>query len=607
MIASAMLRKGLSQALFLFVALSGGILICCPQIALSQQSPELTSTPASPALQRVRTLIRANVTDLAQQIMEQQGPPMLPGGEWLNWERQLWALYQQRGEWQALYDRVQSIPPAFPTSIRQEAELQSIAALTALGKGAAARHLLRQRLLSARISERDKIPLRKQVIESYLAEGNFVDASLAAKSFHFDYRPQDREWLLLSAQIALGYGDADEVVNILAPLDEPDARLLRIYARLLNASLNPLQVINNVNKFRELNEFSALDKLLTVVLVEAAKRGDQYTEWADQLEQYLLSDAPTDRNLEAIFPSYNAEHLKQAYIAVTHSLFERVGGLVQDQSKWVELALTLPEEDVVERRAVWAYIKLFADDKTTKQIAANNFVRTTIRHERTALAHHVFGGEGFLGALTLSPSIGLDLSNVAVQIGDVELAAEANANVTGPPPGMDYADWLLYTGRISIIAGHYQQGAEQIEKWLGGFEKLTPEQTDSVLQPIFDLQTVNQHRLAIPLLEKVDQQSPGGKYHREVAYWIAESFSATKEHVKAADYFLFSAMQKANGFDQWGESARFRAADALMDGKLFADAKTLFEGLLRRAKEESRIAGLKQKLQQLSLLEASFN
>ena len=66
-------------------------------------------------------------------------------------------------------------------------------------------------------------------------------------------------------------------------------------------------------------------------------------------------------------------------------------------------------------------------------------------------------------------------------------------------------------------------------------------------------------------------------------------------------------MQKDNGFDQWGESARYRAADALLQGNFFADARTLFSDLLKRAQDENRIQALRQKVQEIWLRESSLN
>jgi hypothetical protein len=254
---------------------------------------------------------------------------------------------------------------------------------------------------------------------------------------------------------------------------------------------------------------------------------------------------------------------------------------------------------------VWAHIVLTSRSEIVRKLGVDNYVNALIDGERTALVHHVFGEDAPLGTMILSPATGLRLSNTAIASGDVQLAANANANVSGPPPGMEFSDWLIYTGRISIIAGRYERGAAQLKKWITSFEQLTPEQSDSVLQPIFDLQTVGQHQLAIPLLEQVNSRSPGAKYRREIAFWIAESYSATRQYINAADYYLFSAMQKENGFDQWGLSARYRAAEALTEGNFFVDARTLLEDLLKRTREEARKQLLRQKIQQLWLKESS--
>ena len=305
-------------------------------------------------------------------------------------------------------------------------------------------------------------------------------------------------------------------------------------------------------------------------------------------------------------PRYGVTDLVKAYSVVAVNQANRAGYLAGEENTWIDFARLIPTEQGQLRRSVWSHISVTANNPVIRQLGIDNFINAAIDSDRTSILHDLFGDGAILGPLELAPATALRLSNVAIEKGDVQLAADANANVSGPPPGMEFADWLIYTGRIAIIAGRHKEGASQLEKWVNGFERLTPEQTDSILQPVFDLQTVNQHALAIPLLLKIDKRSPGGKYTREIAFWIAESYSATKQHIKAADYFLFSAMQKENGFDQWGESARFRAADALLEGNLFSDARTLFEDLLERAGEEQRKQSLQQKLQQLWLRESSL-
>lgn len=596
----------LARFSLLYGAVASVLIFFTPASATAQNPSPILEVPASPELLRVRTLVHANVLELAERVLEQQGPPLLPNGEWLNWERQLWALYRAKGSWQELFDRVQSIPPAFPGSVRFEASQQAVTALIALGQGVRARKILRGLLLSGIVSERDKLSIRQQVIESYLAEGLMAEANVSANSFQQDYRAQDSEWLLLSARIALQSGDTDRAVNLLAPLDEPEARLLRSFARLKNESMPPGQVLEVGARYMQDQEFENLRKPILAIMAEAASTAGSTVKVSDLMEQYLLVESSPNESLNRALPVFTTQDLMSVYGEIARQEANRAGYLGGEESGWVEFARLMGPDQAAARSAVWAYIALTTDSGLIRQNAIDTYINGLIDRDRSALVHQLFGENKPMGELDLSPITGLRLSTLAIDRGDVQLAADANANVSGPPPGMEYAEWLIYTGRIAIIAGRYEEGAAQLEKWIASNQRLTPEQTDKVLQAIFDLQTVDQHQLAIPLLEQVNLKSPGGKYTREIAFWIAESYSATRQHIKAADYFLFSAMQKNNGFDQWGESARYRAADALMEGNLFTDARSLFEDLLQRTTEDTRKQALQQKLQQLWLKESSL-
>ncbi len=603
-------KTGPYWARFFVVSCILGSLSFAPRIYAANDHLIL-DTPATPALQRVRTLIRANVLGLAEKILEQQGPALLPNGEWLNWERQLWALYRAAGKWQALYHRLQSIPPAFPNSVRAEAEAESVTALIALGNGQTARRILRRQLMSPALSEREKRSLRRQVIESYLTDGKLSEANRSAVAFQQDFRPQDKEWLMLGSRIALQSGSPDAAVNLLAPLTEPDARVLRLWARTRNQTMGAEQVLSTGNRLLDLEEFLPLKGPLLAVMSDAAASAGNWVLQADLIEQYLLESPGVagtreEKQFANVLPQLSANSLFTVYRLIAKERANRVGLLVGEENSWGTFAAGIPVEEKIVRRAVWAYIAS-ATSGISRRSAADNLVNTIVDSERMDLVPLLFGEAQPLGELNLSPATALRLSNLAIEAGKVELAAEANANVSSPPPGMDYSDWLIYTGRISIIAGRHEQGASQLDKWIDSTDSLTPDQTDKVLQPIFDLQTVEQHQLAIPLLEKVNEKSPGGKYTREIAFWIAESYGATRQHIKAADHFLFSAMQKDNGFDQWGASARFRAAEALLEGNFFDDALRLFEGLLKRAEDDPQKQALQQKIQQIWLRRSNFD
>ena len=570
------------------------------------KSSVIEEVPASPRLQRVRTLIQANVLDLASRVMEEQGPPQLPNGEWLNWERQLWTLYASQKNWEALIHRIQGIPPAFPRQIKTEAELQLVAAFIALGDGDKARAVLRSRLLSPGVSERDKRRLRQQVIESYVSDDLLAEANNAATSFQADYRAQDNNWLLLNAAIALASGNDDRAVNLLAPLDAPPARVLRLYARLQNGSLEPSDAVLRGEKMLAADEFAEWRYTILGVMTDAARRASNLSLKVELMERHLLlASQQVDSRLSAI-PAFTDKDLQDAYRHYAYDVANRAGYLRGEEDGWSRLAVEIDPNQQVARRAVWATISMAAQVELNRLTATDQFVTALMDADRIELVPILFGQDGILGPLRLNPATGLRLSNLAIERGDMQLAADANATITAPPPGMDYGEWLRQSGRVAIIAGRHQQGADQLQRWIQSRDQFSPEETDSVLQPIFDLQTVDQHRLAINLLELVETRAPGGRYPREIAFWLAESYSATRQHVKAADYFLFSALQKDNGFDQWGESARYRAADALLEGNFFEDARTLFEDLLKRATEETRRQALMQKLQDLRLRQSSL-
>lgn len=572
----------------------------------SGASPAIAEVPASQPLQRVRTLIRANVLDLAQRVMEQQGPPQLPNGEWLNWERQLWALYAAQEKWQPLINRVQAIPPAFPEQIKTEAEQRLVAAYIALGNGNKARTVLRKRLLSPELTERDKRGLRRQVIETYMADGLLPEASVAAATFQADYRAQDNDWLLLNAGIALASADPDRAVNLLAPLDAASARVLRLHARVLNGSLEPSSAIENGETLLANEAFIEWRYPLLAVMIDAARRAANVAAEIDLLERYLLLEPGQFDPRLSFIPAFSATELQDAYREYAYGVANEAGFLRGEEDGWGRLAVQLDPARDAARRALWATIATTANGVDNRVVAADRFVGAVIDTGRIRLVSVLFGDDGVMGPLTLTPATGLRLSNLAIEAGDMQLAADANATITGPPPGMDDGEWLRQSGRVAIIAGRHEQGAAQLERWIQSRDSFSAEETDSVLQPIFDLQTVDQHRLAISLLEQVETRAPGGRYPREIAFWLAESYSATGQHVKAADYFLFSALQKDNGFDQWGESARYRAADALLEGNFFKDARTLFEDLLKRATEDTRRQALERKLQDLRLRQSSL-
>ncbi len=575
-------------------------------LLLAPAAADPANESASPELVQVRTLIRANVLGLAESILENQAPPPVPNGAWLNWERQLWALYRVTGQWRQLIDRVQAIPPAFPTSIHEEAERIASEAHLALGEGDQARQILRRHLLSPTVSEYSKIQLRRRIIDSYLREERLDDAITAVRIFQSDYRPQDRDWLLLAGSIALQSGNPSEVVRLLSALDDPEARILILRARFEEKEAPYRDLMERGTRMLGDPRYRQWKKPLLAVMVKAAETQGLLRARVDFLEQYLMEQEPSPAEIRPGIPRYDASDLVEGYSDLS-ATFPTFMELVQEvPPSWNRLSLRVNGEDDLTRRSCWAELVVDHRDPVLRLQAMDQWTQAAISADRWKLVSLLFGEGAPMGALRLTPQTGLQLSYKALEVGDYQLAADAIAtDVSVLPLQPSPEDWFLYTARVFIIAGRYQEGIERLRQFIRLPVRLSSGQVDRGLQVIFLLQEAQRHESALALLDLIHFRSPGGKFDREIPFWEAESLEAIGQYREAAQQFLTSALKHQDGFDEWGRSARFRAAEALLKGHFFDDARALILDLLDRAEAPESAAELHRKLQQIGLREVS--
>ncbi len=593
-----------------------GLIVCLGISNIHAQTTEQEtllfsqSQQLSPELKRVRTLIRGNVLDLAQSILETTAPAVLPTEQWLQWERQLWALYRTRQEWSRLLTRVSQIPPAFPASVKREAQLQAVRAYISLQQGVLARQLLRQHLLSNELAETEKRKLRQDLIESYLADGMLNEAIIAMEKFQNDYRSKDESWLLVSAQVYMRLELYDDAINLLAPLNSMKARLLRSYARLRNGSITSEQAFAKLDALmldlESGDSDGSVEKYEILSVKIYAKQLISDLSVVNDIEIYL-SEIHSGRKLhDRSIPSYSVETLHEEYQKNTLTAANLAGLLIGDTDRLFDFAVQLSPDKLITKKSIYGYL-LKNTTNLNFNLQLNTFyVSTLIQTDSTAVIPVLYGEEKSFSRLRIGGDVGLALSNRAIETGDIELAAFINNSLTESPQGMGPFDWLLHVSRISIIAGDYETGNTSLNQLLGIYPEMTPEKIDQVLQPIFDLQTVNQHQYALALLLKLEPAITTAKHEREISYWIAESYQANRQFIRAADYYLHSALLKDNGLDQWGESARFHAAECLQSANLYSDASSIFKGLYDRSQDEGRRSQFQQRIQELRLLESSL-
>lgn len=595
------------------IKLRGLVCICAAVLIAAPAPAQILSTDAQ--LQRAQNLTRANLFELAAATLEKNTPALLPGEppdeQWLRWTRQLWSVYRRQGRWRELYISAH-LPSYFPANLRGEAALQRVDALLKLQRAGEARALIRRQLLTASAPPRQR-QLRQKLIASYLADDLLAESQLAVQKFNQEYREADAAWLLLSAGVLLRAGEHAAAINLLAPLQQAEARLLRLYARLNDASLTPAQVAARARELQPTGDVKKLTRELQAVLVAAQSRAGDWAAVAAELELYLPAPA-SNFDAQRIYPRFTPQNLFNAYARVAEDSGNAANLLRGDDAKWLQYARELAPGEALPRRALFAYLIVHAAEDRVRRRAADNYVDELITADRGELIKLLFGADKLFGALTLGGATGMRLVRYGLARGDFALAAAANASVSQLPVGVDRAAWLLRAARVDIFAGRSEAGAAKLREWLtaaaaanatAAARSLTSAQTDAVLQPIFDLQTVGKHKLARPLLYEVYARAPTPKLRREIAYWVAESYAGESRHRQAAEWFLHSALMRADGLDQWGEAARLRAAQDLIKAALFADAEQIYQTMLTRADTPEQQRQLRQKLQQIALLRAN--
>jgi tetratricopeptide (TPR) repeat protein len=122
------------------------------------------------------------------------------------------------------------------------------------------------------------------------------------------------------------------------------------------------------------------------------------------------------------------------------------------------------------------------------------------------------------------------------------------------------------------------------------------------LQVLFDLQTVSLHEEAIHHFNRLLRLPIEPKQHREILFWIADSFKALKKYDQAALLYLQSAMLPGPlAMDLWAQTARYNAAESLQKSGLVDDARRIYNELLRVTTDPARRSFLNHNIQQLWL------
>ena len=584
-------------------------LILCAGAVFAEQTQEGLPTPTvnvrplqdGVSLGRARELRRQGALSLAEAlILSEQPDPGSP--QWYAWEHELWEVLGQQQRWRSLIVRLEHTLPLLSDGRARNARLLLATTFTAVGEYVSARHVLRQLLLEAAGDPNQSIQARRILIENYLADGRVDDAYVASIRFQFEFYPDDTEWKLLRAKILLLHDEPTLAALELADLQGGQVQLLLSIARLREGATSPELTMGEMTRFKqETQDDTQLERLRLGIIAEAARLAGDLERRVGALER-LLAHGETSLG---VLGAVSIGNLLDAYGLLALEVANREHLLVGDTASWLRFAQDVSFDHGSVARAIYAHIVSSTDDGEGEGEALVKLVRSLAKNDLEPIvimfySQNYFGSENAI----LTDDVAIRMAAFSLRENRFDLAAIFNASIRSPPGGMSELEWLMRRARTEVFAGNASVGTGILVDHLRLKKEIDSEQLDRVMQVAFDLQIIDRHDLALELFEAVAAHDLTAGQRRELLFWMAESHADEGHAAKAAELYLRSAEGQGQEHDSWGLSARFQAANAMTEGGFYDDARMTYLGLLRVTENEKRRLQIRQRLQQLKLLQA---
>jgi len=571
------------------------------------------------SLAQMNELIALGVPALALSLLEgeQKKRPAF-SADWYTFEYKRIVLLSALERWNKIVERTQWL---FDTAkreghitkkIRLWFETQQVIARLQLKQSEQALNQLQYLLWSTEPANRDpSLPAvwRRLVIRAYLQLQADDDARRALVKYERDYKTDDTniDWLLLQAQLLLRIHRPQQAIQLLEPI--PVENAVDIEALLLIAKLQ-----NEPKSAAKINR-QMREQLDGQVLSQPAR-------WAYSYVAYLASKVLSDNsaqisNLETMlslgieYPIFDenyqvtADDLWRAYDEQGSMLANDNGLLFGNDEQWQKLSDQLINKEPEKALALNVALVLHTDKFATRQQQHKTIVEIIERRKNgLELINQLYLHSSKVTDVNVLPDeVRYRLVDYALSAGSYFEAATIMKSLKEPPQGKTLFDWRMRKARVLVLQGEYKQSEDLIRKTFVEKPTITRAELDRFIQVVFDFQTVQQHKQAINLFDLVSLQKLDEKLKREIYFWKAESYFSLEKYDHAALFYLESARAvSGEEHDLWGQSARFKAAKALMLAKIYDDAKKVFADLLIITGSDTRKAIINQNLQKIRLL-----
>lgn len=584
------------------------------------------------SLAQLNDLIEAGVPALALSLLEaeqKKRPPFT--ADWYAFEYKRIVIYSAKNDWLKLDDRVSwLLNTAQPgrqitEKIRLWFETRQVIARLRSGQAEKALQQLRVLVWQNNPASIDKsLPSiwRRLIIRAYVALNLDEDAQKALVKYNQDFPAagSNSDWQLLQARILLKTRRPKQAEMILASMkvDEltDEVRALRMLARLQAAE----QAQAGEGKKMAGSILAQMRNTLDGTVLSRSARWS-YSYVAYRAAKILGKTDASIQNLESclsieisfpvlgeqytvtpdmLWSLYESEGLR---IANDHNL------LVGDDKAWQ--ALIEKQKKNSDREAMYLSAALAQTSHNTAiQQQAHAAIVQSIQQRKngmTLINQLYLHGEHIKDYSILPTSVRYLLVDYALAKGDITKASTLMRSLPQPPEGENAFDWRMRKARVMVLEGDYKGSEELLKQTIAPLVHIETRELDRYIQVVFDFQTVQQHESALALFELIKQDWLNDKLKREIYFWKAESFYALSQFDRAALYYLKSASAlEGEENDLWAQSARFKAAGALVKAGIYDDAEKVYKDLLVITASESRKSLIRQSIQKIRLLRGAM-
>jgi hypothetical protein len=568
------------------------LLLCCNKISWANERLEL-----------LKKISSSGAPALTLKMLDQAQPKVdVDLYEWILWEQERYAILSKWQQWDKLIVRIERLPDDLPIQFKNQASTYRINAYLELNQTGTARKILRQQLWqSSSDSSSDVQTWRRQIIISYIKDNRLADAQVSMRRFDQDFQDETPDWLILRATVLIQAERYELATQLLKGLDSWQAKITSQLAQLKAGkitAINLRKLITTKMKHPDTseNELSSL-AALSFFAAEQLSLVDRVVA----LE--TLFQIGYDSSLELF--KLSPDTLWDAYIEYAQLVGNRAELLIGDDLKWLELAQNAIKITPVKARSLFASLIVNSTDTTLIRQAAEGYLDSfdeAAETKQNVLDQLFNQSKTFANAGKIPPNVRYQLVDLALKKADIDKATRLMSGLTSYPEGSSRFSWQLRQARVLILGGRYDEGSEIMQKLISEYKETTTQNTDRLLQVLFDMQTVGLHNQAKNLLNLLLSASIDPRQHREILFWIADSYKGMNQFDQAALLYLQSAMLPGpTTMDPWAQTARFNAAESLKQSGLTDDARRIYQGLLKITQDPARRALLNRSIQQLWL------